>query len=154
VFAWRYGYVPDRPANLKSITELEYLAAERAEKPRLVFFADADVPWDATLKDPPDSEGGIAVESLRQRLITDRWAAFFRSPEDLANKVITSIFQFEATSRVEKLAAVDRLQEAKDLGPSYLGNIQKQVQQLSQAKFVAIQIGDTAPAIWWNTRLH
>ena len=25
VFAWRYGYVPDKPKNRKSITELEYL---------------------------------------------------------------------------------------------------------------------------------
>src|SRR5215831_11323137 len=45
VFAWRYGYVPDKPANTTSITELEYLAAERARKPRLVFFADANAQW-------------------------------------------------------------------------------------------------------------
>ena len=154
VFAWRYGYVPDKPENKKSITELEYLAAERARKPRLVFFVDEDAPWDAALKDARDSEGGAAVRALRARLTTDRWAAFFRSPEDLANKVITSIFQLETTSLVEKLAAVDRLQEAPDLGPSYLGNIQDQVQQLGEAKFVAIRVGDAAPAIWWNTRLH
>jgi hypothetical protein len=40
------------------------------------------------------------------------------------------------------------------LGPSYLGNIQEQVQRLSAAKFVAIRVGDAAPRIWWNTRLH
>lgn len=46
------------------------------------------------------------------------------------------------------------MQQAKDLGPSYLGSIQEQVKQLSEAKFVAVQIGDAAPAVWWNTRLH
>ena len=40
------------------------------------------------------------------------------------------------------------------MGPSYLGNVQEQVQQLGAAKFVAMRVGDAAPAIWWNTRLH
>jgi hypothetical protein len=37
IFAWKYGYVPseDNPEG-KSITELEYLAAGRAQKPRLL----------------------------------------------------------------------------------------------------------------------
>src|SRR3954467_151847 len=105
LFAWRYGYVPDRPANTTSITELECLAAERAKKPRLLFFADADAPWNDALKDPPGSGDAAAVQSLRRRLTTDRWAAFFRSPDDLATKVITSIIQFETTNRLEKLDA-------------------------------------------------
>jgi len=39
IFAWRYGYVPYKD-NLegKSITELEYLAAERTQRPRLIFL--------------------------------------------------------------------------------------------------------------------
>jgi hypothetical protein len=154
LFGWRYGYVPDTPANAKSITELEYLAAGRASKPRLVFLAETGAPLDPALEDRPGSPARAALDALRDQLTGDRWVSFFRSPEDLTLKVITSIIQLECTSEDEELDAVARLQQAPDLGPSYLGNVQAQIQQLSDAKFVAITVGDATPAIWWNTRLH
>jgi hypothetical protein len=43
IFAWRYGHVPieDNPEG-RSVTELEYLAAGRAQKPRLIFILADD----------------------------------------------------------------------------------------------------------------
>ena len=154
LFGWRYGHVPDAPANDKSITELEYLAAGRAGKPRLVFLADKEAPLDPALADPPGSPARAAIDARRTRLAGDRWVAFFRSADDLTLKVITSIIQLECTREAEELDAVTRLQQAPDLGPSYLGSIQEQMRQLSSAACVAITVGDAAPAIWWNTRLH
>jgi Domain of unknown function (DUF4062) len=153
LFAWRYGSVPQpNNAENKSITELEYIAAGRAGKPRLLFLLADDEPWPDAMKDAPNGvPAGAAILALRARLAGDHWAAFFRSPADLANKVITSIFQLEATQRVEAMAAADWLQRTDNLGVSYLGNIQNQVQHLAGAKFVEMRLG---PTPWWNTRLH
>ena len=47
IFAWRYGYIPPKSnPEKRSITELEFRAAEGAE--RLVFLARYDHPWQPT----------------------------------------------------------------------------------------------------------
>ena len=154
LFGWRYGYVPDAPANALSITELEYLAAVRAQKPRLVFLSETGAPLDPSLADKPGTPGRAAVEALRVRLAEERWVSFFGSPAELANKVITSVLHFEATSTLKRLAAVETLQKAADVGTSFLGNVRDQMQQLSDARAVAITVGHEPHPIWWNTRLH
>jgi hypothetical protein len=49
------------------------------------------------------------------------------------------------------MAAIEQIKSAPDLGPSFLPNIQQQLQDLASAEFVAIRLG---PTPWWNTRLH
>jgi hypothetical protein len=84
LFAWRYGHVPaeDNPEG-KSITELEYLAAGRAEKPRLIFLLADDYPWPASLRDAEQQpDEGKRVRELRVRLKTRffcRWTWVIRS---------------------------------------------------------------------------
>jgi hypothetical protein len=153
IFAWRYGYVPgeDNPEK-KSVTELEYLAAARAQKPRLIFLLADDAPWPGTLRDAEQEEDeGKKIRDLRKSLKTERWAAFFYSPDDLAKHVLTSVFQYESTKRVEDLAAIDQIRSTAELGASYLPNIQQQIDQLGSVEFVALRLG---PIPWWNTRLH
>ena len=41
VFAYRYGYVPE--GHDISITEMEYNRAVELDKPRLIFFMDANI---------------------------------------------------------------------------------------------------------------
>ena len=43
IFAWRYGYIPDKGnPQQKSITELEYLKAVEEGKPCLIFLLDEE----------------------------------------------------------------------------------------------------------------
>ena len=153
IFAWKYGHVPkeDNPEK-KSITELEYLAATRAQRPRLIFLLADDAPRPATRRhvgQAKDEEKKI--RDLRKSLMAERWAASFYSPDDLAKQVLTSVFQYESTKRVEDLKAINEIQSAGELGPSYLPNIQQQLDQLGSVDFVALRLG---PTPWWDTRLH
>src|SRR5512143_3882901 len=46
IFAWRYGYVPQKnnPEG-RSITELEYRKAQEERKPCLIFLLSDQAPW-------------------------------------------------------------------------------------------------------------
>ena len=104
ILAWRYGYIPieDNPEG-QSITELEYLAAGRAEKPRLIFLLADDVPWPATLRDAKhEKDNGKRIRELRTRLKSEKWVAFFRDPDNLAKRALVSVLQYKSTKRVEK----------------------------------------------------
>lgn len=151
LFAWRYGYVPpdDNPER-KSITELEYLAAGRAEKPRFVFLLDENAPWPPSLLDSQQESGGKQIIELRNRLKTERWAGFFKTPDDLANQVLTTVIQYRSTKKVAFVSEIQDINDAKDFGPSYLPNIQTQINQPT-SEFVALRLG---PVPWWDTRLH
>jgi hypothetical protein len=153
IFAWKYGHVPveDNPDG-KSITELEYLAAGRASKPRLVFLLADDAAWPSSLRDAErEPDAGVRIRDLRKHLKSERWAAFFTTPDNLAKQVLTSVFQYEATKRIEDTGAIDSVRAAAEFGPSYLANIQQQIEQSEGFEFVALRLG---PKPWWNTRLH
>ena len=150
IFGWRYGHVPeeDNPEK-RSITELEYGAALQAQKPRLVFLLSADV---GPLSDPGGQRDmEPQIRELRARLAKERWVGSFRTPDDLAKNVLASVFQYESTKRVENMAAIEQIKTAQELGPSYLANIQAQIDKLGSVEFVALRLG---PTPWWNTRLH
>ena len=152
IFAWRYGHVPgeDNPEN-KSITELEYLAAARAKKPQLIFLLADDAPWSSSLRDAEQQkDNGKQIRYLRNRLKAERWAAFFKSPDDLAKQVLKSVFQLESTKRVESMEAINQI-GATEFGPSFLPKIQEQIEKQGSAEFVILRLG---PTPWWNTRLH
>jgi len=151
IFAWRYGHIPayDNP-EAKSITELEYLAAGKALKPRLIFLLDDNAPWAPSLLDSQQDNGGKEIRDLRRRLKTERWVAYFRTPDELKNQVMTSVIQYRSTKKVEILTEVQNINDAREFGPSYLPNIEKQITQPG-SEFVALRLG---PSPWWDTRLH
>ncbi len=153
ILAWRYGYVPveDNP-DAKSITELEYLAAARQGKTRFIFLLSEEYAWPSRLRDADNEEDyGKRIRELRKRLQAERWVSFFNSAAELANKVLISVLQEESTKHVEDMPAMDEIRAVRDLGPSYLPNIQAQIAQSSSAEFVAVRLG---PTPWWDTRLH
>jgi len=153
IFAWMYGFVPegDNPEG-KSITELEYLAAGRAQKSRLVFLLADDAPWPSSLRDAEQEEdAGKRIRDLRIRLKAERWTGFFKSPDDLARQVLTAIVQTESTKRVGDMNALQEVQTAAEFGPSFLTNLQQRFAELSSTEFIAIRLG---PTVWWDTRLH
>jgi len=152
LFAWRYGYVPvrDNPKR-KSITELEYLAA--AKKPRLIFLLAENVRWPSSLQDAKHmKDKGKRIRTLRNRLKKEHWTGFFKSPDDLAKQVLTTIVQIESTKRVGSMDAIqEEVQKAAEFGPSFLTNLQQRFAELSSTEFIALRLG---PTVWWNTRLH
>lgn len=153
IFAWMYGFVPaeDNPQGT-SITELEYLAAGGAQKPRLIFILEDDFPWPASLRDAEQQpDAGKRIRDLRNRLKAERWTGFFKSPDHLAKQVLTTVIQLESTHRVQNMAAIEEVQKTAELGASYFPNLQQKLAELSSAQFIAIRLG---PTPWWNTRLH
>ena len=141
IFAWRYGYIPDDGnPDAKSITELEYLAAERSHKPRLIFILDDNHPWPPALLDAQQDTGGKKIRDLRIRLKTERWASTFKTPDDLANQVMISVMQYRSMKTVEILSEIQNINDAKEFGPSYLPNIQQQINQPT-SQFVALRLG-------------
>ncbi len=144
IFAWMYGFVPkeDNPEG-KSITELEYFAAGD-QKPRLIFLLADDAPWPSSLRDAEQEEdAGKRIRDLRKRLKTEYWTPFFRSPDDLAKQVLTSIIQTESTKQIGGLDALQEVQTAAEFGPSFLPNLQQRFAELSSTEFIALRLGPT-----------
>lgn len=89
IVAWRYGFVP--PGETRSITELEFRAAEPARK-CLCFVLDPQVPWSPEQTDAMSGENDPArVKALRKAFLEDHSAALFRTPEDLAGAVAVAV---------------------------------------------------------------
>jgi hypothetical protein len=101
LFAWRYGFVPrkNNPKG-KSISELEYLEAGKAKKPRLVFLLNDRAAWPVTQTDMATGENakGAKIKAFRQALRGEHMAAMFETPEELAVKVIAALFQWQTQS--------------------------------------------------------
>jgi formylglycine-generating enzyme required for sulfatase activity len=108
LFAFRYGYVPPaehgNPDGL-SITELEFLHAEKLRKPCLAFAVSEDAPW------PPkfiDGLKGERINRLREYLLTEKTASFFSSPHQLASLVQAAVTKQLEESRKSKTGTVNR----------------------------------------------
>src|SRR4051794_723455 len=64
IFAWRYGYVPDKDnPDKRSITELEFRHAVSQGKPCLIFLLAEDAPWPRSMME--QGEGGERLARLR-----------------------------------------------------------------------------------------
>jgi formylglycine-generating enzyme required for sulfatase activity len=92
VFAWRYGYVP-RGYDI-SITEMEYNRAVERGIPRLLFLMHDEHPVKAA--DVEKGPGAAKLEALKQRMMVERVANFFKSPDDLRAQVINCLSKLNA----------------------------------------------------------
>lgn len=91
IYAWRYGYIPQGAE--VSITEQEFLEAERLKKPCFIFMVDETHPWPEEFK-----EGGLPGRLLREfkaRLDLKLVRTTFTTPDDLAMKVLASLQRYE-----------------------------------------------------------
>jgi hypothetical protein len=94
IFAWRYGYVPDRDnPDGRSVTELEYRQAGTAGLPRLIFLLADDAPWPPTLNEAVSDPagGGRRILALRAELKKDKLVSFFNNPDELANQASRAV---------------------------------------------------------------
>jgi hypothetical protein len=119
VYAWRYGYIP--PGAEVSITEQEFIEAERLAKPCFIFMADETYPWPETFK-----EEGLSARLLRDfkaRLDARLVRTTFTSPEDLAMKVLASLQRYERdhpikpkTETAQERAMSDESKQSSQIG--------------------------------------
>lgn len=147
LFAWRHGYVPEEanPQRM-SVTEMEYGAAGTKPMPRLTFLLEDAARWPAQKKDADLTP----IQALRTRL-KKQCSGYFRNADELAVEVLAALRVLEATSLAERLAAVQEIVRAQELGPSYMANIREQLHTLGECSFIELQLG---PTPWWNTRLY
>ena len=81
---------PDQP----SYTEAEYDAARNGNRPRLVFFAPDNFPVPRDLAIADFKENGDAQDRFRQRVLDERVAARFDTPEALANEIVLALHRW------------------------------------------------------------
>lgn len=111
IFAWRCGYVPPGlpPGYERSITELEYRQASESGLERLIFLLDEDAPWPRNKMEK--GVGGEKIEALRAELATEHTVQLFKSPEELAGQVATSVTQW---AQAQLDADMDSLRAKRD----------------------------------------
>ena len=97
VFAFRYGFVPERgPLNPegRSITELEYRKAGAAGRKRLIFLVKDGTPWPTDHIDALTGSGehpGGSIKQLRTELTQDHGVGWFSNPDQLAAAVVAAV---------------------------------------------------------------
>jgi Domain of unknown function (DUF4062) len=152
IFAWRYGYVPvDNNPLGKSVTEMEYAAADKIT--RLLFLLDdtATANWPDEMKD----EDLTKITALRTEF-KKYCAGYFSDPKGLTLEIISALDMHKNTVLSERIDVVKEIQEAEQVGPSYIQNLTEKLNTLKSARLVEFEIGTdkkSAPP-WWNTRLY
>lgn len=90
ILAHRYGSIPSGE-NL-SITELEYIAAQKNGTPCLVFLINDEYPW---LKKWIDTgKVGDKLNKFRVHLLEKHECSIFKSPDDLAAKISAALAKY------------------------------------------------------------
>jgi hypothetical protein len=92
LIGFRYGFVPneDNPAG-KSITELEYRAAERQGKPRLVFIYKGLADPNSADVFTGQGDGGRLVKAFKEELQSQRLVSEFTTADELGQKVAVAV---------------------------------------------------------------
>jgi len=174
VFAWRYGYRPDRgnPAN-RSITELEYRSAVDQKKPCLVFLAGSSSPWPPDEIDAlgDDRKQATSIKQLRKHLEKNHLVAYFGSPDSLASEVGAAVSaQLETTDWLEDaLMTAARRDTVRDFGSptddrmptQLLGSslhddlrltLLAAINDAEEYEYLVVDLG--VGKSWWSTRLY
>jgi hypothetical protein len=182
IFGWRYGFIPDEPADLElarsveglqphgaggdsSITHLEYLFAREKDLPVLAFLLDESVPWppgraDAfrAVEDQAHMASATAIRNLRRQLQRERVVAYFDSPADLGQRVATAVTNLGVGRRVFRNLV--RLTTPVPVPDSDIfGGIHNEIRDASttgrRVSTIELPGPDADPNFdaWWSTRL-
>jgi Domain of unknown function (DUF4062) len=99
IYAHRYGHVPAR--SKRSITEVEYDAAQRAKLPRFTYVVDDEAPWN-----PKHIDSGNLLRRLqhfKQRLMAELIVKTFATRDDLATSVAADLGRHLATRQLARV---------------------------------------------------
>lgn len=101
IYAHRYGSIPS--GSEKSFTEMELDYALKQKKEIFCFIADDSYPW--LPKYIEHGPGRKKLSALKERLLGGLVTAPFRSPDNLASKVIASLSRYELKKAVIRTQA-------------------------------------------------
>jgi hypothetical protein len=101
IYGWNYGFVPHETG--VSITEMEFLEAQRLGKPCFCFFIDPGFPWPMEFRN--QGEAAIRLAKFKRRIEAILVRSTFTTPDDLATRVLASIQRYERlqTRRVKNV---------------------------------------------------
>ncbi len=165
IVAWRYGYVPGKnakPADGRSITEIELAEAQASGKPVLAFLLDPEAPWPPNRVDAMGGAPGAGedVSRLRSQLGTNYLAGVFRTPDDLASQVAAAVSAQGLTRHmVDRVLGqtsvagpdMDAFANGQPVNDSTLGSIKLMIQRAGAARALVLPIDEGQR--WWSTRL-
>lgn len=165
IVAWRYGYVPGKsakPADARSITEIELAEAQASGKPVLAFLLDPEAPWPPNRIDAMGGGPGAGadVSRLRSQLGTSYLAGIFRTPDDLASQVAAAVSAQGLTRHmVDRVLGetsvagpdMDQFASGHPVNDSTLISIKQMIQGAGAARALVLQIDEGQR--WWSTRL-
>jgi hypothetical protein len=176
IFAWRYGYIPARPAqpdppaaiNIPvvegavdgetSITHYEYLRALQRKLPVMAFLLDEHYPWPPQFIDGFDKTRAQApanadkIRALRQRLQQERVVSWFTTPSDLEARVSAAVTMAGLTSQLDLQAATALPPGTGDASDSSaeMGITNAIIAAGDHQRALKIDLATT----WWSTRLY
>ncbi|MFM9884730.1 MAG: DUF4062 domain-containing protein [Burkholderiales bacterium] len=112
VFAFRYGYVPDEPANPDklSITECEYRQAVATSKECLIFLVDENADWPVKQTDHHTGENdrGARIDAFKAALSKAHTLSPFKSKLELKGLVGNAVSLWEKRNTPKTEAAPER----------------------------------------------
>ncbi|MBK9927299.1 MAG: DUF4062 domain-containing protein [Anaerolineales bacterium] len=102
VYAYRYGTVPK--GTKTSVTEQEYLHAEKKKLPILVFVVNESHPWLPKLMDKSQAK----INSFKSRASDNHTPAYFTTPDNLASQVVAAIGKLGKKKKTPKKTSRSR----------------------------------------------
>jgi hypothetical protein len=172
IYAWRRGSVPeeaDQPSvpRLKnarigdsSFTEWELAAAQAGKNTVLLFILEENAPWPPHfIEGLEDSKKFDRVKAFRDGIRRSQLVAHFRSPEDLGQKVATSLAASETTRQLKVFLVEPAKFQTEDnvaFESSNLDAIKKELSRITS--HVAANASQRTIKInlstrWWSTRI-
>jgi len=162
IFAWRYGYVPEKGPRLKgakpgetSITEYEYRQALAAKRPVLAFLLEERAPWPVHFIDR-EPKSAVAVNKLRTELQRQRLVSYFTTPDQLAARVSAAVSTAGMRAEVQKqliapvsAQLIETFTDQSYLSDSHTMPIMELVASRRPPQAATINLKTT----WWSTRL-
>ena len=162
ILAWRYGYIPQDPANplKRSITELEYEAAIASGKPVLAFLLEPSAPWPASSMDAISGGGGEDILRFRSVIGAEYLSGIFRSPDNLASQVVAAVSALGMNRRIAE-RALKQADMASDVAHAFGGGLPLGDTTLISLRSMVTGVGETralrialGQGVWWSTRLY
>jgi Domain of unknown function (DUF4062) len=172
LFAWRYGFVPDKgnsrsdhPSDPKvpdasygttSMTHYEYLHAKPKNIDRLAFLLDERMPWPPHLidgfstLDPNAPKDSTAIRALRTELQLGAVVSYFTNPNDLEARVSAAVTVAGMSRQVRlNLAVVGQAISTVNDSDPYQG-IRQTIFNAGSQRALKIDLATG----WWSTRLY
>ena len=115
IYAHRYGYVPD--GKVISITEQEFIHAQKSEKPIFGFVIDEDHLWHPK---HIEHDKKINLDAFLAKVKTQP-VEFFTTPDNLAQKIASSIGRYLAERKAEEAARQAEINV--HVGGNFSGNL-------------------------------